>query len=120
MLALISTATGAKRDIAATPADTDRKRASLEEAASTGRNKAASWASNDWLPFVTGAVALLDVFSGADVLFEEVYLLLGEAAATDASGAINVMNESRQAPNTLLLLGVVMIDRYMGSPYRVA
>jgi hypothetical protein len=46
-------------------------------------------------------------------------VLRSVAALTEAIGAIKIMKESRQAPNTLLLLGVVVIDRYMGTPYKI-
>jgi hypothetical protein len=37
-------------------------------------------------------------------------------AARAPRGVINIANESRHAPNTLLLLGVVEIERYMATP----
>jgi len=41
------------------------------------------------------------------------------AAPTEAIGARSVMKESKQAPNTLLFLGVWGIDWYMDSPYKI-
>jgi ABC-type Fe3+-siderophore transport system permease subunit len=50
----------------------------------------------------------------------EFSLIVGRAAllgvAKAAIGVINIAKESRKAPNTLLLLGVVVVDRYMGTP----
>jgi hypothetical protein len=119
MVAVTSPAAGGrKNEVAFTPAEADANRELEKEPASgAGKNKAASWASSDSLGFAgvpsLAVGTLSDVLAGADV-FLAVYLSLGEADATDAIGAINVMKESRQAPNTLLLLGVLVIDRYMG------
>jgi hypothetical protein len=52
----------------------------------------------------------------ADVLV--IGRLTDRGVATLASGLINIVNESKQAPNTLLLPGV-LIDRYTKSPYRI-
>lgn len=51
--------------------------------------------------------------------FLKVGLMLDRGEAKAARGVSKIVKESKQAPNTLLLLGVLVIERYMGTPYNV-
>jgi hypothetical protein len=100
IVAVTSPAAGRKNDTVETPPDAEAKRELAEldgTGGAAGKNKDASWASSDSTVFFTEEAVPVVVALGAAVVFPAVDRKLGEAAATDASGAINVMKDSKQA-----------------------